>query len=297
MSNRSKRQSIFQVCANAASLLTESCEKIYFCPICGKDFYEDSAINGVLTLEDVPPRSMGGKGLLLTCKNCNSKSGHNIDYHIANLHKLQNFEKTLTGQSHGQKTTANFKLNGDNYPITVERENSKIDIKLRQYDQKKIEKIKEYMSSVTNSDGLDDFVFNVEKSVKLDYRLLKIAYLKSSFLLITALLGYKYAFDKRLDIVRDQILNPDRNILSTSFWVDLTNCSTFPKRCLLFVSDPLNMIVVIYDSCGVILPSPLTSGDFYSDVKNTWQRGQSINFTGKIYDWPQKPLMILDNHG
>jgi hypothetical protein len=35
-----------------------------------------------LTLEDIPPRSLGGKPIILTCKSCNNTIGHKIDYHL-----------------------------------------------------------------------------------------------------------------------------------------------------------------------------------------------------------------------
>lgn len=35
-----------------------------------------------LTLEDAPPKSLGGKAHVLTCKECNNKAGQKIDYHL-----------------------------------------------------------------------------------------------------------------------------------------------------------------------------------------------------------------------
>ncbi|MDD4438113.1 MAG: HNH endonuclease [Tissierellia bacterium] len=33
-------------------------------------------------MEDAPPKSLGGKANTLTCKTCNSKCGHEIDFHL-----------------------------------------------------------------------------------------------------------------------------------------------------------------------------------------------------------------------
>src|SRR4051812_31357623 len=57
------------------------------CPLCLDIFFEgdlDSNIENPLTLEHVPPASLGGKGRLLTCKKCNSISGHDLDAHLLN---------------------------------------------------------------------------------------------------------------------------------------------------------------------------------------------------------------------
>ena len=58
MSNKSKRIAIFKKCSRPASMYSENCDQVYFCPICQKRFPESSAVNGELTLEDVPPKSM-----------------------------------------------------------------------------------------------------------------------------------------------------------------------------------------------------------------------------------------------
>ena len=57
----------------------------YICPMCFEVFYEkdlDISLPNFLTYEDIPPSSLGGKKLALSCKNCNSKSGHELDVHL-----------------------------------------------------------------------------------------------------------------------------------------------------------------------------------------------------------------------
>lgn len=57
-------------------------EKFYFCPICYKVFFKDALdikLPNHLTLEDVPPKSLGGNPKLLTCKLCNNRSGEKMD--------------------------------------------------------------------------------------------------------------------------------------------------------------------------------------------------------------------------
>src|SRR5690348_10203246 len=59
--------------------------KGYICPLCFDVFYEkdlDDSLTNHLTLEDIPPDALGGKPLALTCKKCNSRSGHELDAHL-----------------------------------------------------------------------------------------------------------------------------------------------------------------------------------------------------------------------
>jgi hypothetical protein len=43
----------------------------------------DQRKNNPLTLEDAPPKSLGGKANVLTCKACNNKCGAAVDYHLS----------------------------------------------------------------------------------------------------------------------------------------------------------------------------------------------------------------------
>jgi hypothetical protein len=72
----------------------------YICPLCFETFFEkdlDATLENYLTLEDIPPKSLGGKPLALTCKKCNSRSGHELDVHLLNNRVLpiSNFIRRL----------------------------------------------------------------------------------------------------------------------------------------------------------------------------------------------------------
>lgn len=297
MSNRSKRLAIFHSCAPVATKLFGCKEELYFCPICGNGYPEEAAFNGdLLTLEDVPPRNMGGKGLLLTCRECNSGAGHKIDYHIKNQTELQILGAILTGQSKGQETSANFVLNGESFPIYVQKTEEAITFKLKSNDPKRVSLLKSHMIALSESNSWDGKEFKIDKTVKLDLRLMKIAFLKSGFILMTAMLGYRYAFDKRLSIVREQLLNPENDLLGTCFWVEPGKEKLFPKRHIILVSDPLPLFLVTYDMGAVILPNPSSPIDLYEIIKKNCEKGQAINFTGTVYRWPEKAVMVLDNH-
>lgn len=288
---------IFRSCAPAASKLLGSSEQLYLCPICGKGYPEESVVTGELTLEDVPPRNMGGRGLLLTCKKCNSKAGHKIDYHIKSQLDLQNLATTLIGQSDGEETSGNIVINDERFSVTIQRKDECAEFKLikEANDPKKVNKLKDFLAMLSAKGNSDDLKFNINKTVKLDYRLLKIAFLKSGFLLLTAMLGYRYAFDKRLSVVREQISNPTKDLLGTSFWIEPGNDQPYPKRRIILVSDPLPLFLVIYDKDAVILPNPTSPTDLYEIIRNKWEKEQHVNLTGEIYKWPDKALMVLDN--
>jgi hypothetical protein len=57
----------------------------YICPLCLDAFSLDDldqTLPNPLTLEDAPPKSLGGKANTLTCKSCNNTMGKEIDSHL-----------------------------------------------------------------------------------------------------------------------------------------------------------------------------------------------------------------------
>ena len=59
----------------------------FICPVCLNPFSVDdldTTKENHLTLEDVPPKSLGGKPTILTCKVCNNTAGQQIDVQLFN---------------------------------------------------------------------------------------------------------------------------------------------------------------------------------------------------------------------
>jgi hypothetical protein len=67
----------------------------YFCPLCYTLFTKEALIasseKNHLTLEHNPPKSLGGKSEILTCKNCNNNKGTGSDHLVGKLLRLEDF--------------------------------------------------------------------------------------------------------------------------------------------------------------------------------------------------------------
>src|SRR5688572_27922121 len=59
----------------------------YACPICLRIYPSATG----LTVEDVPPKAVGGRPLLLTCRECNSGSGAMLDWHWVKFVEVEGF--------------------------------------------------------------------------------------------------------------------------------------------------------------------------------------------------------------
>lgn len=296
-SNKAKRLSIFRFCAPFASKILESEEHLYLCPICGKKFPEASADNGELTLEDIPPRSMGGTGLLLTCKTCNSQAGYKIDAYIKNHLDLYDFNQMIAGKDtvNDKQFSCNLLINDEDFPSCISQKSGIIEIQIsgKANNPANVKNLKDYLKLGVANNILDGSEIKLTKTVKCNSRLRKVALLKSGFLLLTAMLGYTYAFDERLSIVREQISYPEKNLLGSIFWIEQIKNQPFPKRRIILVSTPLPLFLVTFDDNAVILPNLSSPTVLYEVLKTDWKEGV-VNITGKVYEWPKKALMKLD---
>lgn len=294
ISKKEKRLIIFQYGAKAAAKYRNGDSSLYFCPICSNGYTEKFAVNGELTLEDVPPKSIGGKPILLTCRACNSGSGDTIDSALANRNKLQDFARIVTGQKTGKVPSVKLTF-GDNQVTTfINRKSTSCDIKpvKKANAPNIIESFKKHMLDISRS-GADGYEFKLSKTVKYNDRFAKLGYLKSSFLLLFAWLGYRYAFDPCLNIVREQILNPEIDIIGTKFWVEIGKNT--PSNKIMFTAEPLPMLLVSFKNFCIILPDLEYEDDIYSSLSDYWEKGEKINIQAKILDnWPNQLQMNLD---
>ena len=80
MSNKNKRESIIEACSKQIEsipfITSDGVEfhmaDAYICPLCQHVY---AIAHEALTLEHVPPESVEGKPILVTCKACNNSQG------------------------------------------------------------------------------------------------------------------------------------------------------------------------------------------------------------------------------
>ncbi|CAH0265520.1 MULTISPECIES: HNH endonuclease [unclassified Pedobacter] len=186
-------------------------ERPYLCPICLREFADIDLTqrpkNNFLTLEDAPPYALGGKKVALTCKECNSGCGTTIDFHLKEILRA-------IDDSYFYKGTKHFR--------TIDHEGGKVSVELtsegdgtlRAYHRKSknnptlLDKFKFALSNKTLGPllNLNPPKYNYE-SKRVNYALLKAAYI-----LMFAKFGYIFLLDKSYDAIRQQLLEPKKEI-------------------------------------------------------------------------------------
>lgn len=217
MSNKDRKKILFDKFSNQLALLKENnlidlelkYDRTYICPICLDQFSEKDLstklIANYLTEEDAPPASLGGKRIALTCKKCNSEAGHKIDYQLKELiihEENSNFVKGTVQKGYyefeGKTVTVELKSEGNGKLIATHNEKLNNPSILRSF----IKSIKK--------DGIISFR---PKKSKLDGKKVNYAFLKTNYIITFSKFGYIFLLDKAYDSVREQIRNPDKEII------------------------------------------------------------------------------------
>ncbi len=175
--------------------------KTYICPICVEQFQEKDVvsckIDNFLTEEDAPPEKLNGRRVALTCKECNSKAGANIDLHLINRIKLIDISKHLPNSIYN----AHIKFEGKKINAIISRDVGDL-IEVN------------YLKTQNNPELLKRYIDWVDKNGKIDAKPVPLknetdrvnqAILKSSYILTFSKFGYIFLLDKHYDSLRDQI--------------------------------------------------------------------------------------------
>lgn len=220
--NYKKRKLIFDKYADNLRFLIEHklienpnprFDRTYICPICLEHFPEealDQNVSNPLTLEDVPPKSLGGKANILTCKSCNNKCGQEIDHHLTERMKELDRSKFLPNTEFNAK----FEKEGLTVQGTVHVDEEG-NIKVIHSDKTNNPPVLETYIGGAKEDTVIDIKFL--KSRVNDYNL-QVALLKIGYLLTFAKFGYSFILDDTYTRIRNQLRRPTEQLYSMDFW-------------------------------------------------------------------------------
>ena len=303
MNNREKRELIFKIYSDNFqsivdnTILKETYDKDYgyYCPLCTEHFNKQDLDEKILTLEHNPPNSLGGKGSILTCKKCNSKSGHSIDVELLNaLRNIEGYSFKPNSEFRTKFKNESTGNEGVNAKIKIDNEGKfTINVDSKNNNPKTSEK---FFNSATHTYNNPIFAkdlknigwqkkisFSFPKPEPINEKILKISLLKIAYLLAFEKLGYIFLFSKNMQIVREQLDNPNKEIIKPPFWIKYDfpdenlgiNIITKPRELKAFLiifdlktkSDKYRFAIIlpglgendekIYD----ILPEKLTTGE------------------------------------
>lgn len=186
-----------------ACVLTPRPPDEYLCPLCLNFFSEADLGTGVLTQEHVPPKSVGGSALVLTCLACNHASGALLDPAIADEEKLRTFGSPHTvGALPGAVIVNGVANNGR---IFYDGSAFKI---MGEPDQNNPATLAEYRAAMDATGPGSEFHLQIR--MKGDPIAARLGWLRSAYLAAFAVYGYRYILQPALEPVRNAIQTADR---------------------------------------------------------------------------------------
>lgn len=274
--NHEKREKIFEIFKDHLNFLNDkgfvSTERdIYLCPLDLKPHYNVNE-DDPLTLEDAPPKSLGGKAHVLTCKSCNNKRGQDIDAVLARVIKEARLVNIAFDRLKEGKSIEGLKLPKSDHNVTLELDGQFIDGKIG------FEKNGE-MSIALPVKLSPNTVLNFVGSKVPKWGLYSL--LKAAYILLFKKTGYTLLLDKCYDIVREQIESPDKDIYPENFCLItskdnvLTKDNKEIKQGVYFVQDKgLECLLIVFDiklgnwEKKILVFLPLPVRDFNSALSN-----------------------------
>ncbi|GAA3976294.1 hypothetical protein GCM10022210_28750 [Mucilaginibacter dorajii] len=269
---------------------------IYLCPICFEGFKEqdlEATSKTYLTLEHVPPDSLGGKGALLTCSKCNSESGKLLDKQLLTYLEgldfadfLPNTKQNRPMTFNGNKINARIRVDGNgtvNLHLDPTRSNPVIFQNV----------IKEFKKA---EDSLHEYVISGSMPLpETDSRLVEIALLRIGYLAIFSTFGYCSLLNQGMYYVKEQISKPTEKIIEHPYSIVLPSFE--PGIYILKTPKELNCFVVIFDlktkstsrRFSVMLPGPSAPGvKIYSNFKTLFGEISNSNIPFELEHLPVK---------
>ena len=299
----SRRERWFTLGADAVQRLRPDFPRLYICPLCGYGYSERALATNELTLEDVPPKSLGGKPLVLTCRRCNSKAGHETDIHALNREKVIDFargtlSKPLRARLSHEGVTSSVDVTSvgksllvvGNPELTAPENRRELESKWEQSAQKR--------------EALGTFSLELT-GARYNHRSALVSYLRAAYLAAFAVWGYKYIFHPKLKAtVREYLLHPESETLRIFSMTRPDDDKV--TRWMMLVEEPVELqsFMVSFGRHAVFLPWPPSNIGLYDYLmtKNT-NKLSSLKIHGKrlFWDWegqritwPRQPIHALD---
>jgi len=250
----------------------------YVCPICLRSFKDLRE----LTEEHVPPKSIGGKVLCLTCRECNCTAGYSVDTQLQRERLSQGF----LGKD-GQIRRAKLIVHDLEINVHVKRDEKGNEIKILGSDNnpKDIEKLPEKIQSNKG--------FNLRDTVSYSRRTADIGYLKTAYLAAFAKFGYSYILRLALNRVREQIKDPSSRVLETvRVYCDGISIS---KKVFLLFHEPIRCLGIKVENSIVCLPLPDGDDIFYKTLAEMRASGRIFTWrSNATIKWPKRFELPLD---
>jgi hypothetical protein len=257
----------------------------YACPICSVLFGREHLLNGELTVEHVPPKSLGGRGILLTCRDCNNRAGYSYEAAVKGRADLV---KQIEGFHKNDDDVGPVKIRLGEVPLNahLKKLGGRFDLNL-QAKHNNPTAVNHFWHRVRSMSSGDRF--QITLSASYDKSQARLSDLKSAFLICTANFGYTFALSSNLKFIRSQLLSGQE----TDYVVRYIPAPDIPENSI-FADLDHKVILVRFRWKAVPLPLPtLPTNRFLELVSGARQ----VKLRGGFQMFPKNFIAQVDRQG
>jgi hypothetical protein len=246
---------------------------------------------GFLTLEHAPPKSLGGKSIVLTCRDCNTTAGAALDSQMLALEQIYDFgQGTMTRPARARLEMGGGKLNVE---VLAQREVVQAFGIPQANDPRSVAAVTAALASMAKDTQFHKAEFRFTfKGPKPKAALL--AWLRAAYLAAFAALGYSYILRPQMEVVREQLADDSGELLR----VFSMTVPTTPRgeRRIRLVEEPkwLRSLCVQMGRHSVFLPGLSANPGLYSRLAQRAGRRAELTLAGQEIPWPVSAQFALD---
>jgi hypothetical protein len=264
---------------------------LYVCPLCVRGITEEYIAE--LTREHVPPASLGGQRLVLTCHECNNRAGgkEGVDTHARRGEdRLDLVTRTLNGERR-----ARFGVGTTSMNVRIRTEKSHVEIVGMAGPPGEVDSVMDAFLRMAKKPSSERVPLSITFSHGRYMRgRQEVSWLRAAYLAAFAAFGYRYIFRELLQSVRKQIENPDAELIADfHMWHPTKEPS---ERSMVLVTRPTWVQGVAVTMSRHLVLLPLFDGDvnFYKRMGRFGDGNGKKVIAGLAVPWPRTPRFELD---
>lgn len=257
----------------------------YVCPLCLTGFPFE-AIDEVLTVDHVPPKSVGGATRVLTCRNCNSAAGAALEAHAKHEHDWIDFAEGRLHDVRASMITASGELP---VRLTVEGRAMKM-FGVEAVNPATRGAIIQDLNTATTPEGAEKFSFEIAMG-RFSPKAAAVTWLKAAYLAFFAALGYTWILRPELNLVRERIRNPEGDEPKVFRLTQPTSEPASRRLLRLDKPDDLRSFAMSFGKFMIFLPR-FNDGELYSRLAAKHDANEKA--AGIEFPWPTTPTYRWD---
>jgi hypothetical protein len=268
----------------------------YACPLCRIVIPAEDQEE--LSLEDVPPKRLGGRPLVLTCKPCNNTHGSRLDSHAE---KIDRFGRLLTGKLRpDEKVPAYIDHEGERVPVDLRHASGGEFLVRMDVDHAPPGAVRGYHASLATDPGHKPKNTRFVTVERVHHKSANLSWARAAYLVAFAVGGYRWAFGTtaELEALRRQFHEPTEDHAVVPMLFDPTAVDDY--RHVMLVKQPIVLagsLVVGIGGRAFVLPGMGTSWTFAQAFQVLGAIGGDVRLTGSEIPWPREARYEMDTAG